>query len=131
MATAAVEVIGVIIIMGGSGGSYSWSSSGSSDETNQLIRRATEHVEGSSYNSEVNNLLQNALKEFNARDVEATRRHLNVLKQAIEAEIESSVDLLFGGSIRKNTFINGLSDVDTLVIVYMVETAYKSALFQY
>jgi Second Messenger Oligonucleotide or Dinucleotide Synthetase domain len=112
--------------MGGSGGSYSWSSSSSSDETNQLIRRATEHVEGSSYNSEVNNLLQNALKEFNARDVEAIRRHLNVLKQAIEAEIESSVDLLFGGSIRKNTFINGLSDVDTLVIVNNTSLATKS-----
>ncbi len=103
--------------MGGSGGGSSWSSSNSSDEINQLLRRASENTEGSSYNSEVNSLLQNALKEFNAREPEVTQRHLNVLKEAIEREIENSVDLLFGGSIRKNTFINGLSDVDTLVLV--------------
>ncbi|MDJ0619765.1 MAG: CBASS oligonucleotide cyclase [Calothrix sp. MO_192.B10] len=112
--------------MGGSGGSSSWSSSSSPNEINQLIRRATERTEGSSYNSEVNSLLQNALKEFNARDVEATQRHLNVLKKAIEGEIENSVDLLFGGSIRKNTFINGLSDVDTLVLVNNTSLATKS-----
>ncbi len=103
--------------MGGSGGGSNWSSSSSSDEINQLLQRATESTEGASYNSEVNSLLQNALKEFNARQAEVTQRHLNVLKEAIEREIENSVDLLFGGSIRKNTFINGLSDVDTLVLV--------------
>jgi hypothetical protein len=103
--------------MGGSGGVSNWSSSSSSDEINQLLQRATESTEGASYNSEVNSLLQNALKEFNARQAEVTQRHLNVLKEAIEREIENSVDLLFGGSIRKNTFINGLSDVDTLVLV--------------
>lgn len=103
--------------MAGSGGSYSWSSNNSSKEINQLIKRAGEVTNNSSYNLEVNNLLINALKDFNDRDFEATERHLNVLKEAIDREIENSVDLLFGGSIRKNTFINGLSDVDTLVLV--------------
>lgn len=112
--------------MGGSGGSSNWSSSNSSDEINQLLRRASENTEGSSYNSEINSLLQNALKEFNAREAEVTQRHLNVLKEAIEREIENSVDLLFGGSIRKNTFINGLSDVDTLVLVNNTSLEKKS-----
>lgn len=103
--------------MGGSGGSYSWSSNNSSEEINQLIKRAGESTDTSSYNSEVNALLQCALKSFNDRDFEATQQHLNVLKEAIDREIENSVDLLFGGSIRKNTFINGLSDVDTLLLV--------------
>lgn len=105
--------------MGGSGGSYSWSSNSSSEEINQLLGRAGESTDTSSYISEVNSLLQSVLKDFNDRDAEATQRHLDVLKKAIESEIENenSVDLLFGGSIRKNTFINGLSDVDTLVLV--------------
>lgn len=103
--------------MGGSGGSSSWSYNNSLEEINQLIKRAGESTDTSSYNSEVNNLLQGALKDFNDRKSEATKRHLNVLKEAINREIENSVDLLFGGSIRKNTFINGLSDVDTLVLV--------------
>jgi hypothetical protein len=103
--------------MGGSGGSYSWSSSSSSEDISQMLKRAGESTDTSSYNLEVNSLIQNVLKEFNDRDTEATQRHLNVIKEAIEREIENSVDLLFGGSIRKNTFINGLSDVDTLVLV--------------
>lgn len=114
--------------MGGSGGGSSWSSGSSSDDISKLIQRAMERTEGSSYNSEVNNLLQNALKEFNARDTEATQKHLNVLKEAIERDIDNknSVDLLFGGSIRKNTFINGLSDVDTLVLVNNTSLENKS-----
>ena len=104
--------------MGGSGVSYNWSSNSSDGDIDQLLQRAGENTNNSSYNSEVNSLLQGALKEFNNRDVEATQRHLDVLKKAIESEIdnEKGVDLLFGGSIRKNTFINGLSDVDTLVL---------------
>jgi hypothetical protein len=112
--------------MGGSGGSYSWSSNNSSEEINQLIKRAGESTDTSSYNSEVNSLLQGALKEFNDRDAEATQRHLDILKKAIDSEIENSVDLLFGGSIRKNTFINGLSDVDTLVLVNNTSLENKS-----
>jgi hypothetical protein len=112
--------------MGGSGGSSNWSSSSSSDKFNQLLRGASESTEGASYNSQVNSLIQNALKEFNARETEVTQRHLNVLKQAIEREIENSIDLLFGGSIRKNTFINGLSDVDTLVLVNNTSLEKKS-----
>jgi hypothetical protein len=103
--------------MGSSGGSYSWSSSSSSEDISQMLKRAGESTDTSSYNAEVNSLLQAALKEFNDRDVEATQQHLSVLKEVIESEIENSVDLLFGGSIRKNTFINGLSDVDTLVLL--------------
>ncbi|MBW4595888.1 MAG: hypothetical protein KME46_24055 [Brasilonema angustatum HA4187-MV1] len=103
--------------MGGSSGSYSWSSSSSSEDISQMLKRACESTDTSSYNSEVNSLLQGALKDFNNRDSEATQRHLDVLKEAIDSEIENSVDLLFGGSIRKNTFINGLSDADTLVLV--------------
>lgn len=103
--------------MGGSGGSYSWSSSSSSEDISQMLKRAGESTDTSSYHLEVNSLLQNVLKDFNDRDTEATQQHLNVIKEAIEREIENSVDLLFGGSIWKNTFINGLSDVDTLVLV--------------
>ncbi|MBD2770978.1 CBASS oligonucleotide cyclase [Iningainema tapete] len=112
--------------MGGSGGSYSWSSNSSSEEINQLLGRAGESTDTSSYNSEVNSLLQSVLKDFNDRDAEATQRHLDILKKAIESEIENSVDLLFGGSIRKNTFINGLSDADTLVLVNNTSLEKKS-----
>jgi len=102
--------------MGGSGGGYNWSSNAPED-ISQKLKNARENTENTSYISEVNSILKEALKNFNDRDINATKKHLNVIKTAIESEIENSIDLLFGGSIRKNTFINGLSDVDTLVLV--------------
>lgn len=100
--------------MGGSGGS-GWSSSYSGQGSDGLLNRANEQTDSTAYNSEVNGLLQEALKEFNDRPKEAIDTHLEVLKQAIEREIEDVVKLIFGGSIHKNTFINGFSDVDSLV----------------
>jgi hypothetical protein len=104
--------------MGGSGGSSGWSSSGSSEAmAAQRPQQASSSADSSAYNSEVNNLLQEALKTYNERDRETINKHLDVLKKAIEKEIQESVNLVFGGSIHKHTFLNGLSDVDVLVLV--------------
>lgn len=100
--------------MGGSGGSSGWSSSSS---LARGLQQANNSAENSAYNSEVNNLLKEALKTYNERDREVINKHLDVLKKAIEKEIEESVKLAFGGSVSKHTFINGLSDVDVLVLV--------------
>lgn len=102
--------------MGGSGGS-DWSSSYSGQDSDGLLNRANEQTDSIAYNSEVNGLLQEALKEFNDRPKEAIDSHIKVLKQAIEKDIENAVKLIFGGSINKKTFINGLSDVDSLVLI--------------
>jgi predicted nucleotidyltransferase len=104
------------MIMGGSGGS-GWSSSNSSIGIDKLLQEANEQTNTLSYTSEVNSLLQDALKKYNDRDTEAINKHIEDLKKAIEKELEDSVNLIFGGSVRKYTFINGLSDVDLLVLI--------------
>lgn len=102
--------------MGGSGGS-GWSSSNSSG-IDKLVQQANEQTNALSYTSEVNSLLQDALQRYNDRDTDAINKHIEHLKKAIEKELEEeSVNLNFGGSVRKHTFIDGLSDVDILVLI--------------
>lgn len=104
--------------MGGSGGGSSWSSSRATEGLDELLRQADKGADISAYNSEVNSLLQDALKTYNERDTNAIRTHIDVLREAIERDIEGTVDLVFGGSVRKHTYVNGLSDIDALVLVH-------------
>lgn len=100
--------------MGGSGGSgYTPRSSPSGIE--RLIQQTEGRIEESVYNSQANNLLQEVLKDFNQRDTSKNWEYINGLKDAINEGIEGTVELAFGGSVRKHTYINGLSDVDLLV----------------
>jgi hypothetical protein len=101
--------------MGGSGGS-GWSSSNSSG-INKLVQQANEQTKALSYTSKVNSLLQDALLRYNDRKTDAINKHIEDLKKAIEREVEGSVNLNFGGSVRRHTFIDGLSDVDILVLI--------------
>ena len=53
----------------------------------------------------------------NDRDTEALRAHLDIVKGAIEKDVDGVASLFFGGSVSKNTYVAGLSDVDALVAV--------------
>lgn len=66
---------------------------------------------------EINKFLEELLKEFNDRNVEAIRIHLNEIVKAIGSEIGGLEQILFGGSLSKRTFIEGMSDIDALVII--------------
>lgn len=65
----------------------------------------------------INEFLEALLKDFNSRDVEAIQTHLNEIEKVLEREIDGIDAILFGGSISKNTFIEGTSDVDALVFL--------------
>jgi hypothetical protein len=108
--------------MGGSSGS-GWSHPG---DFSSLSKQAEDLSKRPAYNVEVNAYLQEMLKEFNDRDTGAIQQHLEVLQNSIQKDIEGSVDLLFGGSLRKNTYVNGLSDVDTLIFLNDTSLANKS-----
>jgi len=55
------------------------------------------------------------------RDIEATKLHLETVKQALGKDIEGTIDLLFGGSVAKHTYVDGMSDIDSLVILNKTE----------
>ncbi|MBD2636985.1 nucleotidyltransferase [Limnothrix sp. FACHB-881] len=107
------------------------SSSGSrytpkSSEIERLIQQVRDCTEESVYNSQANSLLQEVLKDFNQRDTSKNWNYINALKDAINEGIEGTFDLAFGGSVRKHTYINGLSDVDLLVQINNTSLAQAS-----
>jgi hypothetical protein len=69
------------------------------------------------HRSRVNRVLSDLLAQYNDRNVELTRTRLDEIETALEDALDSSIDLRFGGSIAKRTYIDGLSDVDTLAIL--------------
>lgn len=100
--------------MGGSGGGYfSRDPKGAMRE----LRASQKKARDDQYVTQCNNLLSSYLSDFNDRDQELISQHLREIKKALENELEGTIDLKYGGSVSKHTFINGLSDVDSLVML--------------
>lgn len=99
--------------MGGSGGGGYIPSS--SDRLREQVGKA-EAKERERLESDVNAYLMDVLATFNERDVDTIREHLARIEKLLaeDAEIDQ---LLLGGSVAKHTFVDGLSDVDALVIL--------------
>ena len=102
--------------MGGSGGGYF---SGSYDPKNlaDKAREAELHSQDANFDTIVNEYLNRQLARFNERDIDGINAILDVVKKDLETQIERAVDLLFGGSVDKHTYVNGLSDIDSLVLI--------------
>ena len=66
---------------------------------------------------EINGGLRNLLRGYNSRDTDAISRHIRTLRDALERNDGDVIPTLFGGSVAKHTFVDGLSDVDVLFIV--------------
>ena len=99
--------------MGGSGGFGGYRSIGMGAQ----LSSSASGAQASQHEIEMNEFLEDLLKEYNNRDVEAIRTHLNEIEKVLDREIEGLDRILFGGSISKHTFIEGTSDVDALVIL--------------
>lgn len=93
--------------------------------TSPQISSSTSGAQASQHEIEMNEFLEDLLKDYNNRDVEAIRTHLNEIEKVLGREVEGLDRILFGGSISKNTFIEGTSDVDALVI--LDKSKYKDA----
>lgn len=104
--------------MGGGGGGFIWPNKTSPDD---FVRRATSETQRSSYQSDSNNYLQDLLVDYNNRDTVAIQRHLDTIVNALSKDIENEVKLVYGGSIKKHTYVDGLSDVDMLAIINNTE----------
>lgn len=102
--------------MGGSGG-------GGGSYTSWNAKRLTKAVRVEQDKSVVTFQVQLAgylselLASYNARDAEKVRERLNDCKAALGENFESTFDHLYGGSVAKHTYVDGLSDVDSLLIV--------------
>lgn len=97
---------------GGGGGHYL---PPSSDAMKRRVEAARE-AELERLSFDVDALLQQFLSQINDRDAEEIQKRLAEITELLgdTAEIEA---LLFGGSVAKHTYVDGLSDVDALVIL--------------
>lgn len=57
------------------------------------------------------------LSQFNSRNTEETANRLEAIKKALAEKIDGSFDTLFGGSVAKHTYVDGLSDVDSMLLI--------------
>ena len=99
--------------MGGSGGSYKdW-------PTDRLSRAVREDNSTSAAEFEVGlaEYLSELLASFNDRNIDLVRERIEDAKELLQDSIDASLDDLFGGSVAKHTYVDGLSDIDSLLIV--------------
>lgn len=102
--------------MAGSGGKGYFGET-TPNEVARITREAQEKVRDQEFEQNLTNFLREQLTEYNSRDKDRIASILSDMKERIQDAIDESVDLLFGGSIAKNTYLKGLSDVDCLVLV--------------
>ncbi len=100
--------------MGGSGSNDTWDSPG---DIFKKIQNSNDGADKAVYDSEVSNFIAGSLGNFNNRDKEAIQNRIKNIKDALGRDIDGVISTRFGGSISKNTHIDGLSDIDTLVIL--------------
>ena len=67
--------------------------------------------------NEINGWLREKLKEYNDRDHTAINRHIKTLRKALEYRNADVIPTLFGGSVHRHTYVDGLSDVDVLMVI--------------
>jgi len=102
--------------MGGSGGGGAFINR-TPGELRDIVRKAEDKTTVAAFEAELGRTLGSLLGEYNGRDVETARSRLEVLKTALKGSIEGSYDQLFGGSVAKHTYVDGLSDIDSLVLI--------------
>jgi hypothetical protein len=102
--------------MGGSGG-RSYFVKRKPEEVKRKLREEEERTHDQAFDIKVAERLGEFLSDANQRDTKAIADAIEEIKKTIETDIEGTVDPTFGGSVRKHTYVDGISDIDTLVIL--------------
>lgn len=101
--------------MGGGGGGGYFFRDQDPEEQSQKIRKEEEGARDAEFESEVSRIIATQLVDYNDRDADAVSDYLDTIKKALDKDIEGTVDIRFGGSVDKHTYVDGLSDIDSLV----------------
>ncbi len=102
--------------MGGSGGGYFRREI--PENVRDALREEEKTTEDQLFETQVSKDIADLLSEFSDRDVNAVRSALDRLKKALENDIEDgTITPVFGGSVRKHTYVDGVSDIDSLFVL--------------
>jgi len=100
--------------MGGGGGNRTFSS------YKHDLESIAEGAGDATYKANLGNYLVDQLKTLNDRDVDLVGARIAEMIDAIE-DSEDTIQMIFGGSVAKHTFVDGLSDIDVLMPVNATE----------
>jgi hypothetical protein len=102
--------------MGGSGGGYFRRET--PEHVREALRKEEETTANQMFETEVANDIGDRLGDYNNRDTDSVRLALERFRKALENEIEEGgITPVFGGSVRKRTYVDGISDVDSLFVL--------------
>lgn len=102
--------------MGGSGSGGTFSDI-DRQELLKKLRASEAETRDVGFETEINNCIGQLQAQYNDRDYDAVQDHLNEIELALSEDIDETVSLLFGGSVAKRTYVDGLSDIDALVLL--------------
>ncbi len=111
---------------GGGGGGGAFSGRRTPERLQKIVREAEDKTRVAAFETELSAIVGDLLAEYNGRDANSTRERLDEIKVALEDEIEGSLDQLFGGSVAKYTHVEGLSDIDSLILINDTDLEGKS-----
>jgi hypothetical protein len=86
-------------------------------EGREASRRDDFKVVDSQFEATINDMIAERLKQYNDRDTNQINRHIDDITSILQDEHEESFKTLHGGSVSKHTYIDGISDVDTLLLL--------------
>src|SRR5438874_1171272 len=98
---------------GGGGGNYNLNPG----EIARLRDEARARLDRSRLDSDVNSLLQHSLVDLNDRDKEEAASRLEQIQKSLGGTTLDVDRVVFGGSVAKHTYVDGLSDIDALVVL--------------
>ena len=101
--------------MGGSGGLFPKDFNPSTMK--KWLRQIEKETLDRAFEAKVSNEINKLLVDYNDRDTDAISSHIDTIKTAIEKEIDGTINVRFGGSVQKHTYVDGLSDIDSLVFL--------------
>jgi len=90
------------------------------------IREAEEKTTNEAFEVKVSAAINTLLADYNGRDNNAIKSHIDTIKNAIQKEIVGTFNIVFGGSYQKHTYVDGISDIDSLVLLNNSELINKS-----
>ena len=111
------------IIMGGTGGFLKYKDI---KRMQREIRESEKKTTNEAFEAEVSAEINTLLADYNNRDTNAIKSHIDAIVKAIQKEIMGTFDIVFGGSYQKHTYVDGLSDIDSLVLLNNSELINKT-----
>lgn len=101
--------------MGGGGGSFG--SGYNPRDIAREVRDVEKSLESDAFKTRLGDMLAGLLGDYNDRDKKLVRQRLDDILVKLGKLADGELDLVFGGSVAKNTYIEGLSDIDCLLIL--------------